>query len=100
MSVISVLGLAICNLVWKSTIRVSIENACDKSCICLEINLMAQTFPFIPTSLKIVQSSVHGFSSTVYIPLERYIAHYVTYKDYAPLGWTVGYPELPCYASV
>ena len=33
-------------------------------------------------------------------PLERYIAHYVTYKDYAPLGWVVGGPELPRYASV
>ena len=30
-------------------------------------------------------------------PLERYIAHYVTYKDYALLGWAVGGPELPCY---
>ena len=30
-------------------------------------------------------------------PLERYIAHYVIYKDYALLGWAVGCPELPCY---
>ena len=30
-------------------------------------------------------------------PLERYIAHYVTYKDYALLGWAVGGPELPRY---
>ena len=52
MAVFSVLGLAICNLIWKSTRRISIENACYKSCICLEINLMAKTFPFIPTSLK------------------------------------------------
>ena len=33
-------------------------------------------------------------------PSERYIAHYATYKDYALLGWAVGGPELPCYASV
>ena len=32
--------------------------------------------------------------------LERYIAHYVTYKDYAPLGWVVGGPELPGYTCL
>ena len=46
MPVISVLGYAAWNLSWKNTRRVSIENACYKSCICLENNLTAQTFLF------------------------------------------------------
>ena len=84
----------------KNTRRVSMENACYKSCVCLEINLTVQTFPFIPTSIKNriklrTWAPVNGLH-----PSERYIAHYATYKDYALLGWAVGGPELPCYASV
>ena len=57
-------------------------------------------FSIHPHFTKWMISSVHGLPSNDLHPLERYIAHYVTYKDYAPLGWVVGGPELPRYASV
>ena len=40
------------------------ENACYKSCVCLEINLTTQTFPFIPTSIKKLPS----LHTAVYLP--------------------------------
>ena len=36
----------------RNSRSVSMENVCYKSFVCLEINLTAQTFPFIPTSQK------------------------------------------------